>query len=228
MTLISYSIILFLLILSILLGILFLRLYRKIKSSDKDSINLINFPLELEKKINDFVTESKENNKNLINTYLKNQETTKKIVQDLDEKITPFEKVAREKNDELKVYKEGYDYSKNKSIINGIIDTIEFMETAEKKIDPNNEILKSYFVTTKEKLLIILDNASIEKFSPKLLSSAINNIGCEVDNLTEKTNQKDKNDLIHSVLKPGYKLILNNKEEKILKKALVKVFEFEN
>ena len=102
------------------------------------------------------------------------------------------------------------------------------METAEKKIDPNNEILKSYFVTTKDKLLIILDNASIEKFSPKLLSSAINNIGCEVDNSTEKTNQRDKNDLIQSVLKPGYKLILNNKEEKILKKALVKVFEFEN
>ena len=39
------------------------------------------------------------------------------------------------------------------------------METAE-KIDPNNEIIKSYFVTTKDKLLIILDNASIEKFSP--------------------------------------------------------------
>ena len=169
MTLITYSIIFILLILCILLGILFLRLYRKIKSSDKDSINLIKFPLELEKKINDFVTESKENNKDLIKSYLKNQESTKKIVQDLDEKIAPFEKVAREKNDELKVYKEGYDYSKNKSIINGIIDTIEFMETAEKKIDPNNEILKSYFVTTKEKLLIILDNASIEKFSPKLL-----------------------------------------------------------
>ena len=228
MTLITYSIIFILLIVSILLGILFLRLYRKIKSSDKDSINLINFPLELEKKINDFVTESKENNKDLIKSHLTAQETTKKIIQDLDEKIAPFEKVAREKNDELKIYKEGYDYSKNKSIINGIIDTIEFMETAEKKIDPNNEIIKSYFVTTKDKLLIILDNASIEKFSPKLLSSAINNIGCEVDNSTEKTNQRDKNDLIQSVLKPGYKLILNNKEEKILKKALVKVFEFEN
>lgn len=228
MTLITYSIIFILLIVSILSGILFLRLYRKIKSSDKDSINLINFPLELEKKINDFVTESKENNKDLIKSHFNAQETTKKIIQDLDEKIAPFEKVAREKNDELKIYKEGYDYSKNKSIINGIIDTIEFMETAEKKIDPNNEIIKSYFVTTKDKLLIILDNASIEKFSPKLLSSAINNIGCEVDNSTEKTNQRDKNDLIQSVLKPGYKLILNNKEEKILKKALVKVFEFEN
>ena len=228
MTLITYSIIFILFILTISIGILFFRLYRKIKSSDKDSINLINFPIELEKKINDFVEESKENNEDLIKSYIKNQKTTMKIVQDLDEKITPFEKVAREKNDELKVYKEGYDYSKNKSIINGIIDTIEFMETAEKKIDSNNEILKSYFVTTKEKLLIILDNSSIEKFSPKLHSSAINNIGCEVYNLTEKTNQKDKNDLIQSVLKPGYKLILNNKEEKILKKALVKVFEFVN
>ena len=133
MTLITYSIIFILLIVSILSGILFLRLYRKIKSSDKDSINLINFPLELEK-INDFVTESKENNKDLIKSHFNAQETTKKIIQDLDEKIAPFEKVAREKNDELKIYKEGYDYSKNKSIINGIIDTIEFMETAEKKI----------------------------------------------------------------------------------------------
>ena len=122
-----------------------------------------------------------------------------------------------------------------------ITSTISFKNFKSKKENPllvrknlktlvkeNNEILKSYFVTTKETLLIILDNASIEKFSPKLLSSAINNIGCEVDNFTEKTNQKDKNDLIQSVLKPGYKLILNNKEEKILKKALVKVFEFEN
>ena len=42
--------------------------------------------------------------------------------------IKPFEKVAREKNDELKDYKKGYDYSRNKSIIDGVIETIEFIE----------------------------------------------------------------------------------------------------
>ncbi len=228
MTLISYSIIFFLLILSILLGILFLRLYRKIKSSDKDSINLINFPLELEKKINDFVRESKENNKNLINTYLKNQETTKKIVQDLDEKITPFEKVAREKNDELKIYKEGYDYSKNKSIINGIIETIEFIENAEIKIDFKDEILKNYFISSKEKLIIILNNSGIEQFQPNLNSSSLDDHGCEVDLTTEKTTDKSKNNLIFSVLKKGYKINLSKNDNKIIKKAVVRVYEFED
>ena len=76
----------------------------------------------------------------------------KETLNEVDEKISPFEKVAREKNDELKTYKEGYDYSKYKSIINGIIDAIEFIETAEKKIKSEDEILKSYFETTKENL----------------------------------------------------------------------------
>ena len=38
------------------------------------------------------------------------------IIKEVDDKIKPFEKVAREKNDELKEYKKGYDYSRNKSI----------------------------------------------------------------------------------------------------------------
>ena len=51
----------------------------KIKSSDKDSINLINFPSELEKKIDNFIINSKKNNDDLIQSSLKNQETTKKL-----------------------------------------------------------------------------------------------------------------------------------------------------
>jgi hypothetical protein len=89
--------------------------------------------------------------------------------------------VAREKNNELKIYKEGYEFSRNKAIINGIIETIEFIEEAEKKINFDNDISKSYFETTKEKLLIILTNSGIEKFSPKILTSAINNLDCEID-----------------------------------------------
>lgn len=227
MTFIIYSIILFLFVCLIFSLFLFIKLYKKIKSSDKDSINLIQFPSDLEKKIDNFVQETKNTNLKLVENFNKNQMFIKETLNEVDEKITPFEKVAREKNDELKTYKEGYDYSKYKSIINGIIDAIEFIETAEKKIKFEDEILKSYFETTKEKLLILLSNTSIEKFRPNLLTSAINNTDCEVDIITEKTNNLEKKDLIHSVIKDGYKLKLTANKEKAIKKALVRIFEVE-
>ena len=59
MTLINYLIISVLIISVLFLSILFIKLYMKIKSSDKDSINLINFPSELEKKIDNFIINSK-------------------------------------------------------------------------------------------------------------------------------------------------------------------------
>ena len=64
----------------------------------------------------------------------------KNIITDIDEKIAPFEKVAREKNDELKEYKRGYEYSRNKALIDGIIETIIFIENAENKINSSDEI----------------------------------------------------------------------------------------
>jgi len=228
MTLINYLIISVLIISILFLSILFIKLYKKIKSSDKDSINLINFPSELEKKIENFIINSKKNNDDLIQSLFKNQETTKKIVEELDEKISPFEKVAREKNEELKIYKEGYDYSKNKSIINGIIETIEFIENAEIKIDFKDETLKNYFISSKEKLIIILNNSGIEQFQPNLNSSSLDDHGCEVDLATKKTNDKSKNNLIFSVLKKGYKINLSKNDNKIIKKALVRVYEFED
>ena len=144
----------------------------------------------------------------------------------MDDKISPFEKVAREKNDELKEYKKGYDYSKNKSIIDGVIETIEFIETAEKKVEIKDEILRSYFSTTKDKLIIILSNSGIEHFKPKLNSQSLDDHGCEVDVNTEKTDDEKKNNLIYQVLKDGYKIQLTDSKTKIVRKALVKVYEF--
>lgn len=207
--------------------VLFFRLYNKIKSSDKNSINLIQFPKETNDKLDSFVNESKQNHSQLVENFNKIQKYTSNIIKDIDDKIAPFEKVAREKNDELKIYKEGYEYTKNKSIINGIIETIEFIENAEKKIDNTNEIFNSYFTTTKDKLLITLNNSGIETFEPKLGTSAIEDNSCEIDPSTEKTNEETKNDMIHSVLKKGYKLSLGNGVDKIIKKSIVRVFEFD-
>ena len=105
MTFLIYSIILFLFICLIFSLFLFIKLYKKIKSSDKDSINLIQFPSDIEKKIDNFVQETKNTNLKLVENFNKNQMFIKETLNEVDEKITPFEKVAREKNDELKTYK---------------------------------------------------------------------------------------------------------------------------
>ena len=165
---------------------------------------------------------NKELNDNINNQY----KDAKLILKEVDDKISPFEKVAREKNDELKEYKKGYDYSKNKSIIDGVIETIDFIENAEKKVEIKDEILRSYFSTTKDKLIIILSNSGIEPFKPKLNSQSLDDHGCEVDVNTEKTDDEKKNNLIYEVLKDGYKIQLTDSNTRVIRKALVKVYEF--
>ncbi len=195
MSLLNISIYAFLLILLILTLLLFIKLYSKIKSSDKNSLNLIEFPKETSSKIENFIKENKKSNEELIN-YLNNQyKDAKSIIKEVDDKIKPFEKVAREKNDELKEYKKGYDYSRNKSIIDGVIETIESIEKAEKKINFTDEVLESYFLTTKEKLMIVLNNSGVESFAPKENTSSLDDHSCEVDAVTEITNDQNKNNL---------------------------------
>ena len=226
MNLLNISIYAFLLTLLILTILLFIKLYSKIKSSDKNSLNLIEFPKETSSKIENFIKENKKSNEELIN-YLDNQyKDAKSIIKEVDDKIKPFEKVAREKNDELKEYKKGYDYSRNKSIIDGVIETIEFIEKSEKKINFTDEVLKQYFLTTKEKLLIVLNNSGIESFEPKQNTPSLDDHSCEVDTETETTNEQKKNNLIFSTLRKGYKLKTTENEVIYIKKALVRVYEY--
>ncbi len=228
MSLLHISIYAFLLILLILSLVLFFKFYLKIKSSDKNSINLIEFPKETSSKIENFIKENKKNNEELIN-YLNNQyKDAKSIIQEVDEKIKPFEKVAREKNDELKEYKKGYDYNRNKSIIDGVIETIEFIEKGENKINFTDEVSKSYFLTTKEKLLIVLNNSGIESFEPKVNTSSLDDHSCEVDVVTEITNDQNKNNFIASTLRKGYRIKTTENDVIYIKKALVRVYEFQN
>ena len=228
MNYIQYSFIALLIITLILVIILFLKLYLKIKSSEKDSINLIQFPKETENKLENFINNSKNNYSNLVEEFKKTQIYSNNLIKDIDNKISPFEKVAREKNDELKEYKKGYEYSRFKALLDGVIETIIFIENAENKISSSDEIAKSYFESTKDKLLIILNNSGIEPFTPELNIQSLDHQGCEVDINTELTNDKSKNDLIHSVVTRGYKLNLKDGTVHFIKKALVKVYEFKN
>ena len=228
MNYIEYSIFVLIFITLILVITLFVKLYLKIKSTDKDSMTVIEFPKETKDKINNFIKHIDEHNQELKDFLINDHNSAKKIITDIDEKISPFEKVAREKNEELKNYKKGYEYSRYKALLDGIIDTIGFIENAESKINSTDEITKSYFQSTKDKLLIILNNSGIEIFRPALNIQSLDHQGCEVDINTEPTNDKNKNNLIHSVVANGYKLNLKDNETVYIKKSLVKVYEHIN
>ena len=183
MSYIEYSIIGLIIITLILVIFLFIKLYLKIKSTDKNSINMIEFPKETKERINSFINHIDKHNKELKDFLINDHNSAKKIITDIDEKIAPFEKVAREKNDELKEYKKGYEYSRNKALLDGIIETIVF---------------------------------------------SLDYQGCEVDINSEPTNDKNKNNLIHSIVSNGYKLTLKDSDIHYIKKALVKVYEYKN
>ena len=179
-------------------------------------------------RIEKFIKHIDTHNQELKDFLVNDHNSAKKIITDIDEKIAPFEKVAREKNDELKEYKKGYEYSRNKALLDGIIETIIFIENAENKIKSSDEIAKSYFQSTKDKLLIVLNNSGIETFPPNLNIQSLDHQGCEVDISTEPTTDKSKNNLIHSVVANGFKLTLKDSDIHYIKKALVKVYEFKN
>jgi len=74
----------------------------------------------------------------------------------------------------------------------------------------------------------VLNNSGIEIFKPELNIQSLDHQGCEVDMTTEPTNDKNKNNLVHSIVANGYKLTLKNNEIQYIKKALVKVYEYNN
>jgi molecular chaperone GrpE (heat shock protein) len=199
--------------------------FRKIRSASSDKINLIEFPLETSNKINTFINEVK--------IYLHElgklvSGEHKQAVKEINERLKIFENFANEKNQELQLYKEGYEFSKYKNIINGIVDCLELIETANKKAPDQDHEVNNYLNALKEKLEIILANNGVEKFIPNLNQKIFDIQGCEPSQITEKTNDENKINIIHSVLKPGYKIKIKGNLEKIIKKSQVKIYGLAN
>ena len=205
----------------IILLILFLSIFRKIRSTSADKFNVIQFPIETTNKIKDFINEVSDYLNKLGKLVSTDQ---KQAVKEINERLKIFEKFANEKNQELLLYKEGYEYSKQKSIINGILDCVELIERSIEKSKDNNITNENYLSAIKEKLEIILNNNGVEKFTPNINEKIFDTTGCEPSQITEKTTDENKINVIHSVLKPGYKIKLKDNLYKIVKKSLVKVY----
>ena len=87
MSYIEYSILGLLIITLILVTTLFIKLYLKIKSSDKDNINVIEFPKETKDNINNFINHIDKHNQELKDFLINDHNTAKKLFLTLMKKL---------------------------------------------------------------------------------------------------------------------------------------------
>ena len=76
---IQYSILGLIIITLILVIFLFIKLYRKIKSTDKNNINMIEFPKETKERIDNFINHIDNYNKELKDFLVNDHNTAKKL-----------------------------------------------------------------------------------------------------------------------------------------------------
>ena len=122
-------------------------------SAKDDKLNLIEFPKNLDNKMNDFIKVIVNSSKR---TYEIVNNEQRASLNDIKTIMSTFDDTIKSKSKELKIYKEGYDYIKNKNILDGII-----FDKNNEKFSFNDDIL---FPT--EHLKILLENAKKLEIAP--------------------------------------------------------------
>jgi len=142
--------------------------------------------------------------------------------------LETYNKVIDEKGAELNKYKDGGELAKQKGLFNSLIEIEEFIKKFSETSSNLDERTKNYITAIKDKLGIVLTNSGIEQFSPELNQNVLEEKGCSSGMETKKTKNPSKVNLIASVIKPGYRLLIKENEFIFLKNAEVQVYELEN
>ncbi len=223
-------IVLFLFIIIGLLTLLCLYTVFRFKWKKLDENKLVTLPEEAVNTMHSFLnahnTFIKQTNKfleSITSELAKVVEEQNNKMGNLDEQLNAIRQLAEERGNELKRYKEGYDYANLKSLILGIIDNIRNIE----KYLLNQEIIESaiarYLEATKEKLELLLQSNGVEEYIPttgKLVSDVD---GCRTVD-TENTNDENLINVISGIRQKGYKITIDNKNSRIVKDAEVIVY----
>ena len=174
------------------------------------------------------------NNKCFGYLLAKEIESLDKQLKDLQEQISSnnnlletYNKVITNKSEELESYKEASTNTKQKGLFTSLIGIIDFIEKF--NLDNNNldEKTKNYLIAIQDKLEIALSSTGIEKFEPNLNDNIMEVMGCTPSRKTQKTNNKNKVNLISRVLKPGYRILIKDDKFNYIKNAEVEIFELE-
>ena len=157
-----------------------------------------------------------------------NLEIINKNVLEINELLKTYKKVIDEKNEELNKYKEGGELLKQKGLFISLIGILDFINKFSSSSNNLDEKTKNYITAIHDKLDIVLTNSGVEKFSPEINQNVLEINGCSPSIETKKTKDKNKVNLISSVIKPGYRLQTKENEFIILKNSEVQVFELES
>ena len=157
-----------------------------------------------------------------------NLEILNKNVLGINDLLETYKKVIDEKNEELNKYREGGELLKHKGLFISLIDILDFINKFSSSSNNLDEKTKNYITAIHDKLDIVLTNSGVEKFNPEINKNILEVNGCSPSIETKKTKDKNKVNLISSVIKPGYRLQIKENEFIILKNSEVKVYELEN
>ena len=141
--------------------------------------------------------------------------------------LQTYNKIITEKSAELEHYKNASLDSKQKGLFSSLISISEFIEKFNKDNSSLDEKTKNYLIAIQDKLEIALSSSGIEKFEPNLNENIMEVIGCTPSKITKKTTDSNKINLISSVIKPGYRILIRDDKFNYLKNAEVEIFELE-
>ena len=157
-----------------------------------------------------------------------NLEILNKNVLGINDLLETYKKVIDEKNEELNKYREGGELLKHKGLFISLIDILDFIKKFSSSSNNLDEKTKNYITAIHDKLDIVLTNSGVEKFSPEINKNILEINGCSPSIETKKTKDKNKVNLISSVIKPGYRLQTKKNEFIVLKNSEVQIYELEN
>ncbi len=147
-----------------------------------------------------------------------------KSVNDL---LQTYNKIITEKSAELEHYKNANVDSKQKGLFSSLISISDFIDKFNQDNPSIDEKTKSYLIAIQDKLEIALSSTGIEKFEPNLNENIMEVIGCTPSKKTKKTTDINKINLIASVIKPGYRILIRDDKFNYIKNAEVEIFELE-
>ena len=194
---------------------------------------LITFPEEAINKVNLIIDTNNKYQAEVIKQNKLISSDLNKILSDvnsqiikLSEQVQSFRSLAEERGDEIKRYKDGYNFSISKSFMLGIIENINYIDKNLEREEIKNSDLSRFLEASKDKLELLLLSQGVEKYSPEINKPITEVDGCKaVDTIL--TNDNEIVNQIHSVVKEGLKLQITNTEMKIISEAEVIVYKKE-
>ena len=179
--------------------------------------NVIAFPHEMNQHIKDYLNNMAHYVQENGNTILTMSSETKDVLTNLHEQLSIFRTKIESSEEDLKRYKNGYDFKIKKDYLLHLI-KLNSICLAEKNTENDTLIALSELIED------FFDQENIKKYELEINKSIQGQRECR--SITENTNDKQKAGHVSENIEPGY-LLKQSDGETILKSALVKILKYE-